>query len=66
MPFYDYKQFINFFNQSSMEDKGKLVAFYIHNLTLTDMNIWDPNARLGDTQLMALVSWITHEEERFE
>jgi len=49
-----------------MEEKEKLVEFYIHNLTLTDMNIWDPNARLGDTQLMALVSWITHEEERFE
>ena len=35
MPFHDYKKFIEFFNQASMEDKEKLAEFYIHNLSLT-------------------------------
>jgi len=29
-----------------------------------DMNVWDPNAELGDLQLMALASWMNHEESR--
>ena len=45
-----------------MEDKEKLVEFYTLNLTLTNMIFWDPNARLGDMQLMALASKMTHEE----
>lgn len=49
-----------------MEDKTRLVGFYTHNLTLTNMNFMDPNARLGDTQLTALASWMTHEEVRDE
>jgi len=48
MPFHDYKQFIEFYDKSSIEDRAKLVEFYLHNLTLTNMNVWDPNAKLGD------------------
>jgi len=28
------------------------------------MNVRDPNAKLGDLQLMALASWMNHDEER--
>jgi len=28
------------------------------------MNLWDPNAGLGDLQLMAMASWMSHEEKR--
>ena len=28
------------------------------------MNVWSPNAKLGDLQLMALASWMNHEESR--
>lgn len=49
-----------------MEGKAKMVEFYIHNLTLTYNNFWDLNSRLGDTQLMALASYMTHEEARSE
>ena len=38
--------------------------FYFHNMALTDMNVWDSNAKLGDLQLMALASWMNHEEAR--
>jgi len=38
--------------------------FYLHNLALTDLNVWDPNPKLGDLQLMALESWMNHEEAR--
>ena len=38
--------------------------FNLHNMTLMDMNVWDPNAELGDLQLMALASWMNHEESR--
>jgi len=33
-------------------------------MALTDMNLWDPNAVLGDLQLMAMASWMSHEEKR--
>lgn len=33
-------------------------------MALTNMNLWDPNARLGDLQLMAMASWMKHEEKR--
>jgi len=33
-------------------------------MTLIDMNVWDPNARLGDLQLMPMASWMNHEEFR--
>lgn len=38
----------------------------MHNLTLTKMNFWDPNVKLSDLQLMALASWMSHEEVRVE
>jgi len=31
-----------------------------------DMNFWDWNSRLGYMQLMALSSWLIHEETRVE
>ena len=47
-----------------MADKAKMVDFYMHNLVLTDLKIWDPNPRMGDMQLMALASWMVNEETR--
>ena len=41
-----------------------MAEFYLHNMALTVMNVWDPNARLGDLQLMAMASWMNHEELR--
>lgn len=38
----------------------------MHNLILSYMNIWDPNVMLGDMQMMALSSWMTHEEVKDE
>ena len=28
------------------------------------MNAWDPNTVIGDVQLMAMASWMNHEEKR--
>lgn len=39
-------------------------VFYLHNLALIDLSEWDPNTKLGDLQLMALTSWMNHEEVR--
>jgi len=64
MPFQDYKQFTDLCDQSSAEDKAKIAESYFHNLALTDMKLWDPNASLGDLQLMAMASWMNHEEKR--
>jgi len=36
----------------------------MHNFILTYLNFWDPNSRLGYMQLMALTSWLNHEEAR--
>jgi len=47
-----------------VEDKAKLAEFYLHNMGLPNMNLWDPNAALGDLQLMAMASWLSHEEKR--
>ena len=41
-----------------------MAKFYLHNMALTDMNVWDPNVRLGDLQLMAMASLMNHEELR--
>ena len=49
-----------------MIDKAKMVEFYIDNLVLIDLNIWDPNPRMGDMQLMALASWMVNEETRVQ
>ena len=64
MPFQDYRQFKDLRDQSTSEDKAKMAEFYLHNMALTDMNVWDPNAKLGDLQLMAMASWMNHEELR--
>ena len=47
-----------------MEDKEKMAKFYMHNLVLTNLNIWDPNPRMGNMQLMELASWMVNEETR--
>lgn len=64
MPFQVYRQFIDLCDQSTLEDKAKMSTLYFHNMALIDMNVWDPNAKLGDLQLMALASWMNHGEER--
>ena len=48
IPFQDYGQFMHLCDNSSAEDKAKLAEFYSHNMALTDMNLWDPNATLGE------------------
>ena len=51
-------------DQRTSEDKEKMEYFYLHNMALTDMNVWDPNARLGDLKLMAMASLMNHEDLR--
>lgn len=63
MPFQDYSYFIDLFYQSTLEDSAMMSKFYLHNMALTDMNVWDPNSKLGDLQLMSLASQMNHEEE---
>ena len=64
MQFQDYIQFIYLCDQSTLDDRAKMSEFYLHSMALIDLNVWDPNAKLGDLQLMALASWMNHEEER--
>ena len=64
MPFQDYRQFMDLCDQSTYEDKAKMAKFYVHNMAITDLNVWDPNAKLRDLQLMAMASWMNHEELR--
>lgn len=64
MPFQDYKQFIDLCDQSTLEDRANMAEFYFHNMALTNMNVVDHNAKLGDLQLMDLASWVNHEESR--
>lgn len=47
IPFQDYRQFMDLCDHSSIEDNVNLVKFYLHNMALTYINLWDPNARLG-------------------
>lgn len=65
MPFQDYRQFIDLCDQGTLEDRELFFEFYLHNFALTYLNVWDPNSKLGDLQLMALASWMNHEEARF-
>lgn len=39
MPFQDYIQFMDMRDQSTSEDKAKMVESYRHNIALTDMNV---------------------------
>lgn len=64
MPFQDYGQFIDLYDQSTLEDRANISEFYLHNLALTYLNVWDPNPKLGEFQLMVLASWMSHEEAR--
>ncbi len=64
IPFQNYHKFMALCESSSANDKAKLSKFYLHNLALPNMNLWDPNATLGDVQLMAMASWLNHEEKR--
>ena len=64
IPFQDYGQFMHLCDHSSAKNKAKLSEFYLHNMALTDMNLWDPNVVLGDLQLIAMASWMSHEEKR--
>ena len=54
MPFQDYRKLIDLCDQSTSEDKAKMAKLFLHNMALTDMNVWDPNAKLEDLQLMAM------------
>lgn len=47
-----------------MKDRKKISELYLHNLALTYLKLWDLNPKLGDLQLMALASWMNHEEAR--
>jgi len=60
------QQFVDLCNNSSLEDKAKLSDFYLHNLALPNITSWDPNTAVGDMQLMAMTSWLNHEEKRVE
>ena len=64
MPFQDYRKFMDLCDQRISEDKAKMAEFYLHNMALTDLNMWDPNSMPGDLQLMAMASWMNHEELR--
>jgi len=48
MLFQDYRQFIDLCDQITLEDKDKMSDFYLHNLALIDLNVRDPNSKLGD------------------
>ena len=48
MPFQDCKQFIDFCDKITLEEKAKLSRFYMQNLSLTYLNVWDPIENLGD------------------
>jgi len=41
-----------------------MAEFYLHNMALRHMNIWDPNSKQGDLQLMDFASWTNHEESK--
>ena len=60
IPFEDYRKIMDLCDQRNSKDKAKMVEFYLHNMALTDLNVWDPNANLGDLQLMAMASWMNH------
>jgi len=64
VPFQEYRKFIDLYDQITLEDREKISKFYLHNLALTYLNMWDPNSKILDLQLMALASWTNHEEAR--
>ena len=54
MPFRDYRQFIDLYDQSILEDRAKIFELYLHNLALTNLNVWDTNPKLGDPKIFCL------------
>ena len=64
IPFQYYRQFIDICDQSTLEDRDKMSMFFLHKLALIYMNVWDPNSKLGDLQLMDFKPWMNHQEER--
>lgn len=42
-------------------EKDQLSEFYLHNLVTTSPYKWSPNSYVGEFQLRALTSWMTHE-----
>lgn len=63
-PFQNYHQFVALCGSSSLEERAKLLEFYLHKLSLRNMNSWDPNTVIGDVQHMTMASWMNHEEKR--
>ena len=63
-PFQNYDQFAALCGSISLEDRAKLSDFYLHNFALPNMNAWDRNIVIGDVQIMAMASWMSHEEKR--
>jgi len=61
MPFQDYRKFINLCDQITLEDREKISNFYLHNDRFKCVG---PKSQDSDLQLMALESWMNHEEER--
>jgi len=51
-------------DNNSSKYTAKPSKFYLHNLALPNMNLWDPNVVVGDMQPMAMASWLNHEEKR--
>jgi len=47
-----------------LEDRAKMTEFYLHNMALKDLNVWDHNEKLGGLKLMALATWMNHDEAR--
>ena len=43
-----------------------MAEFYMDNLILVSMNVWDPNSHLGDVKFISLASWMTREEAMVE
>lgn len=48
IPFQDYRQLIDLCDQITLEDRTKMFEFYLHNMALTNMNVWEPSSKLGD------------------
>lgn len=47
-PFPRLQKFIEFCHRSSVEERARMVEFYMHNIILTYNNFWEPNCRMGD------------------
>ena len=64
LPFQYCRQFMEFYKQANIVDQEKIAEFCMHNLVLTNLEIWDPNPTMEDMQSMALASWMVNEDNR--